>query len=517
MQSARKTPTPSLSSPPNSTAQVAQEERRTRVSALLKQADQAVKSNDLNAALASVRKVYEHDPKNMYARAYEDRIVALITESEAKKGVPASQRDLPQPDPAMMHEKVNEIHSLQEMEAQKRKQKEQDAEELEQRARQASVNERKELLAKDLQSLEAEALKRVETMEQRMSEQVKRLLEEEKHRLEEQSRGALEELKASVERAQAVSKSKLEEQSTMDKLKAETEAELDRMKQQFKLQMIAKTEAERRQIQAEIFKKLKEEQTKKEVELAVRVEDEHQTILQRAEQKTREVALETYRTQMMVMMQYKLPPDVLEDLSKGLRISLSITDKEHIQIQQSVRSKAFIDAVKEAWKHGRLSHDESEVLENLGNLYQVPPAQQKAIHAQVRQELGVTTQPAVILALDDEEFILEFIEMILKQKYGSVLTAKTVNQALKLMKQTKPSLVISDVNLGTPDITGFTFCERMTQGEYGEEFKGIPFIVMSAISDDFFIKSAKQIGAKAYMPKPFTREKLERTIQLALS
>ncbi|MBI3003830.1 MAG: response regulator [Ignavibacteriales bacterium] len=513
----KKPLSPPVSSPKTTTAPLLSEENRARVSALLKQADQAVKSNDLKAALDSVRKVYEHDPKNMYARAYEDRIVTLMAESEAKKGTLVSQEASPQPDPTRMHEKINEIHSQQEMEALKRKQKEKEAEELEQRARQASVNERKELLAKDLQSLEAEALKRVETMEQRMSEQVQRLLEEEKRRLEEQSRGALEELKASVEQARTESMSKLEDHSALDKLKAETEAELDRMKQQFKLQMIAKMEAERRQMQAEIFRKLKEEQSKKEEELAVRVEDEHQTILQRGEQKTREVALETYRSQMMVMTQYKLPADVLESLSKGLRISLSITDEEHAHIQQSVRSKAFIDAVKEAWKHGRLSHDESEVIENLGNLYQISPAQQKSIHAQARQELGVTTQPAVILVLDDEEFILEFVEMILKQKYGTVLTAKSVNQALKLMKQTKPSLVISDVNLGTPEITGFTFCEKMTQGEYGEEFKEIPFIVMSAVSDDFFIKSAKQIGAKAYLPKPFTREKLERTIQLALA
>jgi DNA-binding NarL/FixJ family response regulator len=39
---------------------------------------------------------------------------------------------------------------------------------------------------------------------------------------------------------------------------------------------------------------------------------------------------------------------------------------------------------------------------------------------------------------------------------------------------------------------------------------------MSSLVDEFFVKTAKQLGVKVYMPKPFTREKLEAAITTAL-
>jgi AmiR/NasT family two-component response regulator len=36
------------------------------------------------------------------------------------------------------------------------------------------------------------------------------------------------------------------------------------------------------------------------------------------------------------------------------------------------------------------------------------------------------------------------------------------------------------------------------------------------MEDDFFVRSAKQLGVKAYIPKPFTREGLEAVVKNAL-
>jgi DNA-binding NarL/FixJ family response regulator len=39
---------------------------------------------------------------------------------------------------------------------------------------------------------------------------------------------------------------------------------------------------------------------------------------------------------------------------------------------------------------------------------------------------------------------------------------------------------------------------------------------MSAMEGEFFVRSAKQLGVKAYIPKPFTKELLEATVKNAL-
>ena len=40
---------------------------------------------------------------------------------------------------------------------------------------------------------------------------------------------------------------------------------------------------------------------------------------------------------------------------------------------------------------------------------------------------------------------------------------------------------------------------------------------MSSMEDEFFVRSAKQMGVKAYLAKPFTRESLEAMVKNALA
>jgi hypothetical protein len=48
-------------------------------------ADEAMRKKDLDLALAHIRKVYETDPGNMYARAYEERVLTAMAERDAQK------------------------------------------------------------------------------------------------------------------------------------------------------------------------------------------------------------------------------------------------------------------------------------------------------------------------------------------------------------------------------------------------------------------------------------------------
>ena len=93
-------------------------------------------------------------------------------------------------------------------------------------------------------------------------------------------------------------------------------------------------------------------------------------------------------------------------------------------------------------------------------------------------------------------------------------SAETV---LPEIEKVAPSLIISDVNLGVGVMSGFSFYEKIKAGTYGEELKSVPYVLMSSLEDEFFVRSAKQMGVKSYLAKPFTRESFELVVKNALA
>lgn len=77
---------------------------RKNISELLKSADRAIKDGNLDAALGFMDRVFEIDARNIYARAYRERILALKdaqakqAESDKKK---AAEKPVPAPPPTV--------------------------------------------------------------------------------------------------------------------------------------------------------------------------------------------------------------------------------------------------------------------------------------------------------------------------------------------------------------------------------------------------------------------------------
>ena len=69
---------------------------RRAISELLKSADRSIKENNLDAALGFIERVFEIEQRNVYARAYKERILAL-KDALAKDNAPAVKKEAPQP------------------------------------------------------------------------------------------------------------------------------------------------------------------------------------------------------------------------------------------------------------------------------------------------------------------------------------------------------------------------------------------------------------------------------------
>ena len=120
-----------------------------------------------------------------------------------------------------------------------------------------------------------------------------------------------------------------------------------------------------------------------------------------------------------------------------------------------------------------------------------------------------TTNPdkPTILLVDDNDEILEFISDDLSEKY-SVATSNNGQDALKILSEQSIQLVISDVMM--PIMDGFKLCGII---KANFEFSHIPVILLTAKNTMQSKIEGLELGADAYIEKPFSPEHLQ--VQIA--
>ena len=111
-------------------------------------------------------------------------------------------------------------------------------------------------------------------------------------------------------------------------------------------------------------------------------------------------------------------------------------------------------------------------------------------------ELQHRTEHSILL-VEDESALRFMIRNILKDQY-TVYEAGSGTEAQSFLKKTTPSLIISDVMM--PDMNGLELCQHVKQTPVTAQ---IPFILLSARSTEENKAEGYEVGADAYIPKPF--------------
>ena len=118
----------------------------------------------------------------------------------------------------------------------------------------------------------------------------------------------------------------------------------------------------------------------------------------------------------------------------------------------------------------------------------------------------------LILVVDDSVTIRTIVERGLRSAGFKTITAENGRQALNLLMECVPDLILSDIDM--PEMNGFELCETVCADE---RFSGIPFIVMSAKNDRGHMNRMIQHGAASYVTKPFNIDALVLQIEEVLS
>ena len=119
-----------------------------------------------------------------------------------------------------------------------------------------------------------------------------------------------------------------------------------------------------------------------------------------------------------------------------------------------------------------------------------------------------------ILVIEDDEFFSELLLELLQQDGHKVSLATDGAKALQLLAIQRPDLIITDILM--PNMDGVEFIMALAKQD-----SRIPLIAMSggrrSISPEFSLESAKLLGVKTTLTKPFTHTDLRQTVQLALA
>ena|SRR3990172_3296990 len=106
-----------------------------------------------------------------------------------------------------------------------------------------------------------------------------------------------------------------------------------------------------------------------------------------------------------------------------------------------------------------------------------------------------------ILVTEDSPTVLEILKSVLEEEGYEVIAATDGQQALNLAKTDKPDLIVLDLML--PKIDGYKVCRIL---KFDEKYKNIPIIMLTARTKESDENLGKEVGADAYIRKPFQPE-----------
>jgi DNA-binding response OmpR family regulator len=119
---------------------------------------------------------------------------------------------------------------------------------------------------------------------------------------------------------------------------------------------------------------------------------------------------------------------------------------------------------------------------------------------------------AHILIAEDERDIRELINFTLMFAGHKVTLAVNGEEAVTLAQQVTPDLIMMDVRM--PKMTGYEACRQI---KAIDALKDTPVVFLSAKGQDEEISTGLEVGAVAYILKPFAPDDLTRRVNEILA
>lgn len=116
------------------------------------------------------------------------------------------------------------------------------------------------------------------------------------------------------------------------------------------------------------------------------------------------------------------------------------------------------------------------------------------------------------LVVEDHPDARALVRTLLKAMDVDVVDVAEGRSALRSLEAFRPDLVCLDLML--PELSGFEICEYMRSRP---ELRDVPILVMSARARPMDRAFAEEVGATAYLVKPFKRAEFTRAVDRCIA
>ncbi|MBD1909219.1 MULTISPECIES: PAS domain S-box protein [unclassified Leptolyngbya] len=135
----------------------------------------------------------------------------------------------------------------------------------------------------------------------------------------------------------------------------------------------------------------------------------------------------------------------------------------------------------------------------------------QAVQEENRQpsEEDFNLQDTQILVVDNEPDALEFATFVLEQAGAKVISATSADEALTLLSESQPDLLVSDI--GMPDMDGYMLMKQV-RSLPPEQGGKVPAIALTAYAGDINYRQAIAAGFQRHISKPIEPETFVKTV-----
>lgn len=125
------------------------------------------------------------------------------------------------------------------------------------------------------------------------------------------------------------------------------------------------------------------------------------------------------------------------------------------------------------------------------------------------QAESTPTKRRAIVAEDEALIRMDIVETLREGGYDVVGEASNGEELVKLARELKPDVVVTDVKM--PIMDGITAAEHIAKERLA------PVVLLTAFSQTELVERARDAGAMAYVVKPFTPADLLPAVEIAAS
>lgn len=147
-------------------------------------------------------------------------------------------------------------------------------------------------------------------------------------------------------------------------------------------------------------------------------------------------------------------------------------------------------------------------LDGASTLVRTDTGQRMSLQAKSASDEKAGIDAKRILVVDDEEGIVKVVKMYLEHHDYEVITASDGQDGLAKAKTEKPNLIILDLML--PKINGYKVCGLLKKDT---KYAKTPIVLFTAKAQEKDLKLGEEVGADAYITKPFEPEVLLSKIE----